>query len=356
MEGASGANNSILRRAHSEEMLSEIDLNIAGKGTNSQGSTINSNHLEQKKPKSPNRTTQQNGGFSSTELDDEEDIISNRYNQYGQTLCVSDIPRMRRNSFDGGHEKVQAIPSLNYLQHNLNGGGATYSSSQHGHHDNCQQHEFQSNQNNFGLEGEFRKIDLSNTSSSLTSPLATSEQVALASRLYDAGNGCSPSSIHNEHLGIIDIETTQLNPDLSSNDDGDVMMTSSASLQLHHLHQYDQHKQALSASSRPNSSTYCANTSPKQLYNEHKISPISANKDDLISPEKRLDFVVSSAYDVTPTESAYHSYNNFAFPNSLNGCNVNYFSELENSDSRNGLFQDGEISNNDDISTQTQKT
>ena len=52
--------------------------------------------------------------------------------------------------------------------------------------------------------------------------------------------------------GLMDIETTQLNPELyslQSNDDVDVMMTSSASLQLHHLHKFNQN-QNLEVSSR----------------------------------------------------------------------------------------------------------
>ena len=100
-----------------------------------------------------------------------------------------------------------------------------------------------------------------NSSSNTASPLATSEQIFLSNGqlamngsidktgLYNAGSG---SEATHHPSGLMDVETTQLNPELyslQSNDDADVMMTSSASLHLHHLHQYNQN-QSLEVSSR----------------------------------------------------------------------------------------------------------
>ena len=71
-------------------------------------------------------------------------------------------------------------------------------------------------------------------------------------------------------------------------------------------------------------------------------------KENLISPEKRLDFVVSSACEVTPTDhinmsdpSLSHNYNNVSFARSNNTvCSMNYFSNLEHSN-----YYDNHVSN-----------
>ena len=127
-----------------------------------------------------------------------------------------------------------------------------------------QNFDFERNQD-LRISNEFQQMSLranGNSSSNTASPLATSEQMfmpngsllAANSTLDKSGlymNGSSNET--NQHpSGLIDVETTQLNPELyslQSTDDADVMMTSSASLHLHHLHQYNQN-QNLEVSSR----------------------------------------------------------------------------------------------------------
>ena len=102
METAAGAMNTSMRRAHSEEMLSELDLNMIGSSSNEKECD---QQKQSRKPSSTNNKSSQhhnqNGELSSTELEEEEDMPNYRYSHQGQSLCVSDLPRMRRNSDQG---------------------------------------------------------------------------------------------------------------------------------------------------------------------------------------------------------------------------------------------------------------
>lgn len=88
---------------------------------------------------------------------------------------------------------------------------------------------------------------------------------------------------------------------------------------------------------RPTNNFY--GSSSNDLYSNQHVVNGTQQKENLISPEKRLDFVVSSACDVTPTDhinmsdsSLSHNYNNVSFARSNNNvCSMNYFSNLENS-------------------------
>ena len=83
---------------------------------------------------------------------------------------------------------------------------------------------------------------------------------------------------------------------------------------------------------RPSNNYY--GSSCNNLYSNQQVSNNQENADGVISPEKRLDFVVSSACDITPTDqlNMSHNYNNVSFARSNNNvCSINYFSNLENS-------------------------
>lgn len=249
-----------MRRAHSEEMLSEIDLNLIGT------SSANGEKVDPKKPSQKNSVStgnkklqkyHQNGELSSTtELEEEDDIISQyRYKHHGQALCVSDLPRMRRSSDHGGTNSQTM--SLTHPQQTNGGENLGSYSLQYSPHQNF---DFEGNQDLRTMSNEFQQMSIrpnGNSSSNTTaSPLATSEQMFMSngsllatttnSTLDKNGlymNGCVNETNDHPLPGLIDVETTQLNPELyslQSNDDVDVMMTSSASLHLHHLHQYNQ--------------------------------------------------------------------------------------------------------------------
>ena len=248
-----------MRRAHSEEMLSELDLNLIGSSAN--GAKADSKKPAQKvsAPTANKKLNQyhQNGELSSTELEEEDDMSQYRYKHHGQALCVSDLPRMRRNSDHGGSSS-QTLS----LQHppQINGETLGSYSLQYAPQQNF---DYERNQD-LRITNEFQQMSLranGNSSSNTASPLATSEQIFLSNGqlamngsidktgLYNNGSG---SETTHHAPGLIDVETTQLNPELyslQSNDDADVMMTSSASLHLHHLHQYNQN-QSLEVSSR----------------------------------------------------------------------------------------------------------
>ena len=255
MENGITNNNATIRRAHSEEMLSEIDLNLIG--TSANGREVDPKKQPQNASVTTNQKPQnnyhQNGGFSSTELEEEDDVSPYRYKQQGQALCVSDIPRMRRNSDRGGpsaHEERVNVPQQISTSGEMVGSYSLQYEPQHNY-------EFERSQG-LGISNEFRHMSIVNNghnSSTTASPLATSEQIFLSNGILKANsslnNTCSLRPLidssgneqQQQQSGFIDIETTQLNPDLcslQSNEDVDVMMTSSASLQLHHLHQYNQ--------------------------------------------------------------------------------------------------------------------
>ena len=83
---------------------------------------------------------------------------------------------------------------------------------------------------------------------------------------------------------------------------------------------------------RPSNNYY--GSSCNNLYSNQQVSNGQDNTDGVISPEKRLDFVVSSACDITPADqlNMSHNYNNVSFARSNNNvCSINYFSNLENS-------------------------
>ena len=250
-----------MRRSHSEEMLSELELNLVG------SSSANGEKMDTKKPsqKVSGSTTNkklpkhhQNGEPSSTELEEEDDMSQYRYKHHPQALCVSDLPRMIRNSDHGG----TSSQSMNLPQpQQLNGETVGSYSLQYLPHQNF---DLDRNQD-LRMSNEFQQMSIranGNSSSNTASPLATSEQMFMSngsllatnSNLDKSGlymNG-SVNETNHHPPGLIDVETTQLNPELyslQSNDDTDVMMTSSASLHLHHLHQYNQN-QNLEVSSR----------------------------------------------------------------------------------------------------------
>ena len=256
METAAGAMNTGMRRAHSEEMLSELDLNMIGSSSNEKECD---QQKQSRKPSSTNNKSSQhhnqNGELSSTELEEEEDMPNYRYSHQGQSLCVSDLPRMRRNSDQGGDiSKSSNSALISNPRGESHGPYSLQYEPQQGH--GYDRHP------EMKINDEFRLMSLGangNHSSYTASPLATSEQIFLRngivannmpddkSELYMNGTGYDTNN-----MGLIDVETTQLNPELyslQSNDGGDVMMTSSASLQLHHLHQYNQN-QCLEVSSR----------------------------------------------------------------------------------------------------------
>ena len=236
----SGINNSLtIRRAHSEEMLSELDLNLMKPSESGREMDTNKESKTKFSPtnQQPHQKNHQNGGFSSTELEEEEDLLAYRYKQQGQTLCVSDIPRMRRNS-------DHSVTNSHSHSQEMRGPG-DFSLQYEPHHS----HEFDRNPVS-GIANEFGHMSMvpnGHNSASTMSPLSTSGQLFLGNGLSHAN-----SSVTQQQPGLMDIYTTQLNPDLcslQSNDDADMMMTSSASLQLHDLHQYDQN-QNLEVSSR----------------------------------------------------------------------------------------------------------
>lgn len=108
---------------------------------------------------------------------------------------------------------------------------------------------------------------------------------------------------------------------------------------------------------RPNNISSYYNTPANDLYTNHNGS--GSTSENAISPEKRLDFVVSStACEVasspaeninTTTESPFsHNYNNVSFARSNNNvCSINYFSNLEDfNHSNNGLLKNEETTAN----------
>ena len=233
LEGNNGNTSPTLRRAHSEENLSELDLNIIG-------SSCIGEKSEQQKQSSNNKVSNgrkyqlstQNGELSSTELDDDDDMLQYKYKDQGQSLCVSDLPRARRNSDHNGLSNGQQSMSLPHTSSLAADTSNSYSLQYDPHqgYGNRINHEF--HQTNLTSNGH--------NSSNTVSPLATSEHTFV------------PNGKLGDFTGLMDIETTQLNPELyslQSNDDADVMMTSSASLQLHHLHKFNQN-QNLEVSSR----------------------------------------------------------------------------------------------------------
>ena len=257
LDANAGNANSSLRRAHSEEMLSELDLNIIGSsGNGDKSERKNTSHKSSGTNGEKYPELSQNGDLSSTEIDEDDDILQYKYKNQGQSLCVSDLPRTRRNSDHNGTSNGTQSMSLPHST-NLSGDPLSSYSLQYDHnqgythdkgHRRSVNNEFQQN----------NEMNNAANSSKIASPLATSEQIFMPNGILTTtlAMGQTPIESRKEKLddfpGLMDIETTQLNPELyslQSNDDVDVMMTSSASLQLHHLHKFDQN-QNLEVSSR----------------------------------------------------------------------------------------------------------
>ena len=244
-------------------MMSELDLNTTG-GASATNGGKNPTLAKHNSVATLNNKLQQhyqhNGELSSTELEEEDEALHFRYNDQGQqALCVSDLPRMRRNS-DHGRNSLQSLnpshshPTNRELQN-------SYSLQYEPPH-NYNFEQTQDPQSSCGQLQQMSMVDNENNSSNSASPLATSEQIflpngaALSTNSSKDKMGVSYMNVSmnkaNHQSDLIDVETTQLNPELyslQSHDEADVMMTSSASLHLHHLHQYHQN-QNLEVSSR----------------------------------------------------------------------------------------------------------
>ena len=104
---------------------------------------------------------------------------------------------------------------------------------------------------------------------------------------------------------------------------------------------------------RPNNQNGYYNAASNKMYTEHNSTGNLEYKDGIISPEKRLDFVVSSGCDISPSDNNHHisnttdsspchNYNNVSFARSNNNvCSMNYFSNLEDLDSQRSSLNIG---------------